>query len=63
MNRWGNLGGAPFHRCRSGVAVDEETGFAGVTIPAVFRAGRWWGTDRQVAGEFFRARITAVTFR
>jgi hypothetical protein len=27
------------------------------------RACWWRGTDRQDAGEFFRARITAVSFR
>jgi hypothetical protein len=63
VNRWGNPGGAPFHRCPFGVAVEQEATFGGVTIPSVFKAGWWWGTNRQQAGEFFRARITAAQFR
>jgi hypothetical protein len=62
VNRWGNPGGAPFHRCPFGVAVEQEATFGGVTIPSVFKAGWWWGTNRQQAGEFFRARITAAQF-
>jgi hypothetical protein len=27
------------------------------------RAGWWWGTDRQEAGEFFRAEITDALFQ
>jgi hypothetical protein len=63
MDRWGNPDGASFARHRFGVTVDEETEFGGVTIPSVLRAGWWWGTDRADEGEFFRARITAATFR
>jgi hypothetical protein len=43
--------------------VDGERTDAGVTLPATVRAGWWRGTDRQDAGEFFRARILKVTFR
>lgn len=46
-----------------GVTVEEERTDAGVTTPAVFRAGWWRGTDHQDAGEFLRAQITNVTFR
>jgi hypothetical protein len=63
IQRWGNPDGEPFGRYPFGVTVEEERTDAGVTIPAVFRAGWWRGTDRQDAGEFLRARITAVTFR
>jgi hypothetical protein len=28
----------------------------------VFRAGWWWGTERQHEGEFFRAEITGAVF-
>lgn len=63
MQRWGNPDGGPFGRHPFGVTVDEERTDAGVTLPAVVRAGWWRGTDRQDAGEFFRARITTVTFR
>jgi hypothetical protein len=63
VNRWGNPGGAPFHRCPFGVSVDAEATFGGITIPSQIRAGWWWGTDRQAEGEFFRARITHVQFR
>jgi len=62
MQRWGNPDGVPFGRHPFGVAVEAEATFAGVTVPSVFRAGWWWGTDRQPAGEFFRATITGVSF-
>jgi hypothetical protein len=58
----GQSGQAPFGRHPFGVAVDEEAVFSGVRVPAVFRAGWWWGTDRQDEGEFFRARITDAAF-
>jgi hypothetical protein len=63
MQRWGNPDGRPFARYPFGVTVDGERTDAGVTLPATVRAGWWRGTDRQDAGEFFRARITKVTFR
>jgi hypothetical protein len=62
VNRWGNPGGAPFGRYPFGVRVEAESRFGGVTIPSVFRAGWWWGTDRQHEGEFFRAEITGAVF-
>lgn len=62
VNRWGNPGNEPFHRCPFGVSVETETDFGGVTIPSRFTAGWWWGTDRQAEGEFFRAHITAAQF-
>ena len=62
MRRWGNPTGEPFERYPFGCTVEAEHTHAGVTLPAVFRAGWWWGTDRQEEGEFFRARLTAVTF-
>jgi hypothetical protein len=52
-----------YDRYPFGVTVEEESTFSGITIPSTFRAGWWWGTDRQQEGEFFRARITAATFR
>jgi hypothetical protein len=63
MQRWGNPDGSPFARYPFGVSVDAERTDAGVTLPAELRAGWWRGTDRQDAGEFFRTRITRVTFR
>lgn len=62
VNRWGNPGGAPFGRYPFGVQVEAEETFGGITIPSVFRAGWWWGTDRQDEGEFFRAKITGAVF-
>jgi Family of unknown function (DUF6920) len=62
VERWGNPGGAPFGRYPFGVRVEAEATFGGITIPSVFRAGWWWGTDRQREGEFFRAEITGVVF-
>ena len=63
MQRWGNPDGHPFGRYPFGVTVDSERTDSGVTVPAEIRAGWWRGTDRQAAGEFFRARITEVTSR
>jgi hypothetical protein len=63
MQRWGNPDGEPFGRYPFGVTVDGERTDAGVTVPTEVRAGWWRGTDRLDAGEFFRARITKVTFR
>jgi Family of unknown function (DUF6920) len=62
VNRWGNPGAAPFGRYPFGVRVQAESRFGGITIPSVFRAGWWWGTDRQHEGEFFRAEITGAVF-
>jgi hypothetical protein len=63
IQRWGNPDGSPFDRYPFGVSVDSERTNGGVTLPAAIRAGWWRGTDRQDAGEFFRARISRVTFR
>ena len=62
VNRWGNPGGAPFGRYPFGVRVEAESRFGGITIPSVFRAGWWWGTDRQHKGEFFRTEVTGAVF-
>ena len=62
VNRWGNPGGAPFGRYPFGVRAEAESRFGGITIPSVFRAGWWWGTERQHEGEFFRAEITGAVF-
>jgi len=45
-----------------GVRVEAERRFGGITIPSVFQAGWWWGTERQHEGEFFRAEITGAVF-
>lgn len=63
VNRWGNPGGGPYGRFPFGASIDSEATFGGITIPAEFRAGWWWGTERQEEGEFFRARITDAQFR
>ncbi|MGW0175343.1 DUF6920 family protein [Rhodococcus sp. NPDC003322] len=63
MQRWGTPTGADYGRHPFGVAVEEETDHAGITVASRFRAGWWWGTDRQDEGEFFRAQITDVMFR
>jgi uncharacterized protein DUF6544 len=63
MLRWGNPDGRPFGRYPFGVTVDSERTDSGVTVPAEIRAGWWRGTERQAAGELFRARISGVTFR
>jgi hypothetical protein len=63
MQRWGNPDRQPYGRYAFGVTVHSERAFGGITIPATFTAGWWHGTDRQADGEFFRATITAATFR
>ena len=63
VSRWGNPDSAPFARHPFGVPVEAESAFSGVTIPSRFRAGWWWGTSQQDAGEFFRAEITQAIFR
>ena len=63
VQRWGNPDRQPFGRYPFGVAVEAERTFGGVTLPSVLRAGWWWGTDRQDAGEFFRAEITDAVFQ
>jgi hypothetical protein len=63
VNRWGNPDGEPYGRYPFGMTTEAEAAFAGVTLPVAFRAGWWWGTDRQESGEFFRGRITGAAFR
>jgi hypothetical protein len=63
IQRWGNPDGRPFGRYPFGVTVEAERTDGGITTPAVVRAGWWHGSERQGDGEFFRARITSVTFR
>lgn len=63
MQRWGTPTGSEHGRYPFGVGVDEEREFGGVIVPSVFRAGWWWGTDRQDEGEFFRATVTGAVFR
>jgi hypothetical protein len=53
MQRWGAPDGQPAGRHLFAVDVEAEATFAGVTIPALLRAG--WGD-----AEFFRAQITAA---
>ena len=57
MMRWGNPSGTwraePF-----GVQILAVRDFEGVSLPSEVRAGWYWGTDRWVQGEFFRAEIT-----
>lgn len=63
MLRWGNPDGLPFGRYPFGVTVDADRSQDGVTAPTRVRAGWWRGTDRQDAGEFFRAEIIGVRYR
>jgi hypothetical protein len=62
LQRWGDPDGQGFGRHPFGVAIEAERSFGGVTVPSVIRAGWSWGTDRQDAGEFFRAEITSAAF-
>ena len=62
LQRWGNPDGQAFGRHPFGVAIEAERTSGGVTVPSTLRAGWWWGTDRQDAGEFFRAEVTDATF-
>jgi hypothetical protein len=62
LQRWGNPNGAAYGRYPFGVSIERERIFQGVAIPSEFRAGWWWGTERQPAGEFFRAQVTDAHF-
>ncbi|HJX42083.1 MAG TPA: hypothetical protein VJ352_00285 [Geodermatophilus sp.] len=61
MQRWGDPDGGPSGEHPVDVTVEEGRTDAGVALPALVRAGWWWGTDRQDAGRVFR--ITTVTSR
>jgi len=61
--RWANPGGAGWGRYSCGGALEQEATFGGITIPTVMRVGYFFGSDRWSEGEFFRARITAATYR
>lgn len=63
LQRWGNPDGHPFGRYPFSATVDAERTFGGVTIPSSIRAAWWTGDERRTEREFFRARITDVTFR
>ncbi|MDR0359304.1 MAG: hypothetical protein LBJ87_07565, partial [bacterium] len=63
MERWGNPDGEPFGRYPFGMTTEAEATFSGVTLPSRFRAGWWWGTERQESGQFFRASVTGAAFR
>ncbi|MCU1693410.1 MAG: hypothetical protein JWM64_2501 [Frankiales bacterium] len=63
LQRWGDPTGLPFGRYPFGVTVEQEQTSAGVTVPSVFTAGWHRRTDRQAEGEFFRAHVTALSFR
>ena len=62
LERWGNPDGAAFGRYPFGALIEREQVVHGVAIPSQFRAGWWWGTERQDAGEFFRAHVTDAHF-
>ncbi|GAA1856875.1 DUF6544 family protein [Microbacterium koreense] len=62
MLRWGDPDGRGFGRFPFGMDVVDSAEFDGVLVPSHFRAGWWSGTDRSAEGEFFRARLTDVTF-
>jgi hypothetical protein len=64
LPRWGNPEGADFHYADFGGIVEEESTFAGYTIPTRLRVGWHFGTDRfESEGEFFRATIDDATYR
>ena len=58
MERWQG-GKAPAQRQPFGVTTDAEHRFCGLAIPVRFTG--WWDTPGH--GDFFRAEITAATFR
>lgn len=62
LDRWGNPDGAAYGRYPFGASIEAEQIVQGVAIPSEFRAGWWWGTERQDAGEFFRAQVTDAHF-
>jgi hypothetical protein len=64
MQRWGNPEGEAFHEAPFGAIVEEESTFEGYTIPTKLRVGWHFDTPRfEAEGEFWRAEITAATYR
>ncbi len=64
MERWGNPEGGEFHYLPCGGFVEEESTFAGYTIPTRMRVGWHFGTDRfERQGEFFRVTIDEALYR
>jgi uncharacterized protein DUF6544 len=62
LDRWGNPDGPAYGRYPFGASIEAERVVQGVAIPSEFRAGWWWGTERQDVGEFFRAHVTDAHF-
>lgn len=62
MMRWGKPTGDHFALRKFGGFVDEESTWAGYTIPSRLRIGWHFGTDEFEEGEFFRASITHAEF-
>ncbi len=64
MARWGapDHGGYQYHPF--GGIIEDESMFAGMTIPTRVRMGWHFGSRRfAVEGEFFRAKIRSAAFR
>jgi hypothetical protein len=62
MLRWANPNREPYGYHPFGGILDDETTFAGITIPTSVRVGYWLGSKRWNEGEFFRAQIIQATF-
>ena len=64
LPRWGNPEGNSFGLYEFGAKFEEERTFGAYTIPARFRAGWFFGSDRfEEQGEFFRCTIDKAEFR
>jgi hypothetical protein len=60
LPRWGDPDGTEHRLVPFGAFADAERGFGGVTLPATFRAGWWFGVPRWEDGEFIRFTIDEV---
>lgn len=62
MDRWGNPNRRPWGVYPCGGLTAADATFEGITIPTSLRAGWFFGTAGWAEGEFFRARISQVTY-
>jgi hypothetical protein len=64
MRRWGDQAeDRRYALIPFGGDVQDERRFGDYTIPTAVRVGWWYGTDKFLEGEFFRAAITGAEFR
>ena len=64
FKRWGNPDSSSYQLVNFGAYVDQESTFAGYTIPSKLRAGWYFGSDKfKTEGEFFRVTLDDVIYK